>query len=326
MTPTSLRCAPNRSRRPESTVKPPRPGAPPPCFAWQSIVEDFMPNPARRRFMSFSLAVLAAGIGASPARAQDEERADGLAYGAAPRQRLDVYAPDRHGGAGHPVVVYFYGGSWQAGQRADARGIGETLAMQGIVAVAPDYRVYPETIFPGFVDDAAAAVRWSRDHASEFGGDPRHVFVMGHSAGAHIAALLATDPRYLAAQGLSKASLNGFIGLAGPYSAIPPSEPHMADIFPAALRAQALPIDFISGNEPPMLLATGTADTVVEPANSERFAEALRAHAVSVELKTYPGYGHGQIIDALSPARQAASPVLADITAFIRAHCAGKSV
>ncbi|BAN22359.1 alpha/beta hydrolase [Caballeronia insecticola] len=279
-----------------------------------------MPIPARRRFISLTLAACAAGLAASRTHAQDDERADGLAYGTLPRQRLDVYAPDLRPGAARPVVVYFYGGSWQAGERADAHGIGETLAEHGIVTVAPDYRVFPDTIFPGFVDDAAAAVRWTRDHAREFGADPGRIVVMGHSAGAHIAALVATDPRYLAAHGMSKASLAGMIGLAGPYAAIPPREPHMAEIFPATLRGRTLPIDFVTGNEPPMLLATGTADTVVDPRNSERFADALRARDDSVELKTYPGYGHGQIVDAISASRRDPSPVLADVIAFIGAH------
>ena len=277
--------------------------------------------PARRRFISLTLLACAAGLVASRTRASaGDERASDIAYGKAPRQRLDVYAPENRPGAVRPVIVYFYGGSWQAGQRTDARGIARALAARGVVTVTPDYRVYPETIFPGFVDDAAAAVRWTRDHASQYGGDPRRIIVMGHSAGAHIAALLATDPRYLAAHGMSKASLAGMIGLAGPYAAIPPHEPHMADIFPATLRGQALPIDFISGNEPPMLLATGTADTVVDPRNSERFAEALRAHDDFVELKTYPGYGHGEIVDEISAARRAGSPVLADLGAFIDSH------
>jgi acetyl esterase/lipase len=276
--------------------------------------------PARRRFFFLTLAVCAGALAASRVRTEEDERADGIAYGAAPRQRLDVYAPGAAARAARPVVVYFYGGSWQAGARADARGVGETLAARGFVAVAPDYRVYPEAIFPGFVEDAAAAVRWARDHAAQFGGDPQRIFLMGHSAGAHIAALLATDPRYLAAHGVPKTSLAGMIGLAGPYAAIPPREPHMADIFPAALRGQALPIDCIAGDEPPMLLATGTADTVVDPDNSQRFADALRARHDAVELRTYPGYDHVEIVEALAPGRRRVSPVLADVARFIDAH------
>ena len=275
--------------------------------------------PARRRFISLTLAVGAAGIAAIYARMRDDEHTDGIAYGASPRQKLDVYAPGGRSAA-LPVVIYFYGGSWQSGERVDSRGVARALAGRGIVTVAPDYRVYPETIFPGFIDDAAAAVRWARDHARDFGGDPGRLIVMGHSAGAHIAAMVATDPRYLAAHGMSKAELRGMIGLAGPYATIPPREPHMADIFPEALRGRALPIDCLTGHEPPMLLATGTADTVVDPYESARFADALRAHDDFVELKQYPGYDHGRIVDAISAPPRAGSPVLTDIIAFIGAH------
>jgi acetyl esterase/lipase len=273
---------------------------------------------ARRRFISLSLAACAAGIIASRAREHDEP--GGIAYGKAPRQRLDVYAPESRTRTNHPVVVYFYGGGWQSGHRSESRGVAQALAARGIVTIAADYRIYPETVFPGFLDDPAAAVRWTRDHVREFGGDRERIFVMGHSSGAHMAAMLATDPRYLAAQGISNTSLAGMIGLAGPYAAIPTSDPHMDDIFPAALRQQALPIAFVTGNEPPMLLAAGTADTDVDPHNSDRFADALRAHRGSVELKKYPGYGHDTIVESFSAVPNTASPVLADVTAFIDAH------
>jgi acetyl esterase/lipase len=278
---------------------------------------------ARRRFISLTAAACiagaasAAGVFTSREREHKGKLADGVAYGASGRQRLDVYAPSSHDGSMRPVVVYFYGGGWQSGHRADARGVACALSSRGIVTVTPDYRIYPEAVFPGFLDDPAAAVRWTRDHAREFGGDPARIFVMGHSSGAHIASMLATDPRYLAARGMSNSSLSGMIGLAGPYAAIPTSDPHMDEIFPVALRARALPIAFLTGNEPPMLLAAGTADTDVDPHNSTRFADALRAHHDSVVLKRYAGYGHDTIVKSFS---RPDSPVLADVTAFIDAH------
>ena len=276
---------------------------------------------ARRKFISLSLAACAVGAaGVIASRAREHDEPGGIAYGKAPRQRLDVYAPESRTRTNYPVVVYFYGGAWQSGHRSDSRGVAQALAARGIVTIAADYRIYPETVFPGFLDDPAAAVRWTRDHVREFGGDPGRIFVMGHSSGAHMAAMLATDPRYLAAQGISNTSLAGMIGLAGPYAAIPTSDPYMDEIFPAALRQRALPIALVTGNEPPMLLAAGTADTDVDPHNSDRFADALRAHHDAVELKKYPGYDHDTIFKSFSAAPNTDSPVLADVTAFIDAH------
>lgn len=277
---------------------------------------------ARRSFISLSLAACAAGIFALRGRGREREHDEpgGIPYGKLPRQRLDVYAPEPGTRTNYPVVVYFYGGAWQSGHRSDSRGVAQALAAQGILTFAADYRLYPDAVFPGFLEDPAAAVRWARDHAREFGGDPDRIFVMGHSSGAHMASMLATDPRYLAAHGISNTSLAGMIGLAGPYAVIPTSDPHMDEIFPAALRQQALPIPFVTGKEPPMLLAAGTADTDVDPHNSDRFADALRAHGGAVELKKYPGFGHVTIIKTFLAMSTTDSPVLADVTAFINAH------
>jgi acetyl esterase/lipase len=85
---------------------------------------------------------------------------DGIPYGEGPRRRLDVYRPGEAGPGPRPVVVFFYGGSWQNGNRADYRFVGEALAAMGFVAVLPDYRLHPDGLFPGFVEDGAAAVRW----------------------------------------------------------------------------------------------------------------------------------------------------------------------
>ncbi|MCC8396830.1 alpha/beta hydrolase [Paraburkholderia sp. MMS20-SJTR3] len=277
-----------------------------------------MSTTPRRRFISLSLAACAAGIIAY--RVHRRHKPGHIGYGKSPRQRLNVYTPQSRTGTTHPVVVYFYGGAWQGGALADARPVAQALAAHGIVTITPDYRVYPQTVFPAFLEDPAAAVRWTRDHVHEFGGNHDRIFVMGHSSGAHMAAMLATDPQYLAGQGMSNTSLSGMIGLAGPYAAIPTHDPHMDEIFPAALRQQALPIALVTGNEPPILLAAGTADTDVDPANSDRFADALRAHGDTVELKKYPGYGHDTIIKSFSAAPNAVSPVLADVTAFIAEH------
>ena len=199
-----------------------------------------MPIKPTRRAITLGLASLwAAALAAcSPVKllnaaipSSGYKKTGAIAYGTDPRQELDVYVPAAPAAATRPVVVFFYGGSWQNGDRANYLFVAQALTSRGYVAVLPDYRTYPETAFPGFVDDAAAAVRWTRDHAHEFGGDPARLFVMGHSAGAHLAALIATDPRYLAAQAMSKADLRGMIGLAGPYDFLPIKDRTLLDVF-----------------------------------------------------------------------------------------------
>ncbi|WP_345813238.1 alpha/beta hydrolase [Paraburkholderia sp. PREW-6R] len=247
---------------------------------------------------------------------------DSLAYGRASRQKLDVYVPtaasapqpDTHG---HPVVVFFYGGSWQNGSRANYLFVGAALASRGYVTVVPDYRTWPDTAFPGFVDDAAAAVRWARDHAAEFGGDPSRIFLMGHSAGAHIAMLLATDGRYLAAQQMSKRDISGVIGLAGPYDFLPLQDATLEEIFPPAVRAASQPINFVEGDEPPMFLAAGQRDTTVDPGNTDRLAAKARAAGDSVKVKHYPHVGHALLVGAMAAPLRGFAPVLDDTSAFI---------
>ena len=134
-----------------------------------------------------------------------------MAYGNNARQRLDVYRPRKAGNG--KVVVFFYGGSWRTGSKTDYRFVAEALTSRGFIAVLPDYRVYPEVMFPKFVEDSATAVRWVHDHISRFSGDTNHIYLMGHSAGAHIAALLTLDAHYLADAGLERKTIRATAGL-----------------------------------------------------------------------------------------------------------------
>lgn len=283
-----------------------------------------------RRLLTLTAALALAALGGcSPAGVlnaavshKNFRAENGLAYGSAPRQKLDVYMPGAAsasptGSHGRPVVVFFYGGSWQSGSRDSYLFVGAALASRGFVAVVPDYRTWPETAFPGFIDDAAAAVRWARDHAAEFGGDPSRIFLMGHSAGAHIVMLLATDNRYLAAQQMSKHDLSGVIGLAGPYDFLPLKDATLEEIFPPELRAASQPINFVSGDEPPAFLAAGERDTTVDPGNTDRFAAKLRAAGDTVEVKHYPRIGHALLVGAIAAPLRGFAPVLDDTSAFI---------
>lgn len=153
-----------------------------------------------------------------------------IAYGPGPRQKLDVYAP-KTSTADLPVVVFFYGGAWSSGRRQDYAFAAQALASRGCLAVVPDYRVVPEVIYPSFVQDCAAAVRWAQDHAAQYGGDPRRILLVGHSAGAYMALQLALDERFLTAAGADPARIRGAVGLSGPYDFYPFVRPDAHDAF-----------------------------------------------------------------------------------------------
>ena len=242
-----------------------------------------------------------------------------IAYGKGPGHRLDVYAPRDARGA--PIVVFFYGGSWQNGEKSDYAFVGRALAERGIVVVVPNYRLYPQVRFAGFMQDGAHAVAWARRHAVEFGGDPGRLVLMGHSAGAHIAALLTLDPRWLAADGLdTHRDIAGMVGLAGPYDFLPIKDPKLKVIFgPPARLSDTQPITFVDGRNPLMFLATDAGDPTVEPRNTYSLADKIRSAGGPVETKTYEGLTHATLIGVVSEPLGFTSPVRQDATSFILA-------
>ena len=266
-----------------------------------------------------ALAWIAAATGmpaAAQSSAQDVAVSTSIRYAGAGRNTLDVYRPAHARRA--PVIVFIYGGSWQNGSKSTYSFVAEALARKGYVTIVPDYRVYPSVRFPGFLEDSAKAVRWARDNAAKFGGDPGTIYLMGHSAGAYNAAMLAFDGRWLKGVGLSPQRIAGFIGLSGPYDFLPLKDATLAAIFGGANRPETQPINFVSRGAPPSLLATGTFDTTVEPSNSTRLAARLRAAGDDVTLRRYPAVGHVSILGGFVTPLQPLIPVLDDIDQFIR--------
>ncbi|MFP3868848.1 MAG: alpha/beta hydrolase [Desulfobacteraceae bacterium] len=243
----------------------------------------------------------------------------GISYGPLERQKLDVYIPQGEA-RNLPVVVFFYGGSWQSGRRQDYLFVAEALTARGLVTVIPDYRVYPEARFPTFVEDAALAVSWIRHHITDFGGDATRLVLMGHSAGAYISAMLALNSSYLGHVGLSAQEIKGFIGLAGPYDFLPLKSPRLIEIFGGADDIpETQPVYFVTSSGPPALLLHGNSDKLVRPQNTARLAQRLREVGGQVEEKIYPGYKHIRILIVLATAFQNGEPVMEDIIQFIRA-------
>ena len=284
-------------------------------------------NPTRR----LGLAVLAATLASACAplslfatlapRDPAARRARDVAYGRGPRQRLDVYAPRRREGRA-AVAVFFYGGSWDSGRRQDYGWVGQALASRGFLTVIADYGLYPQVRFPGFLEDGARAVRWAQDHAEAFGGDPKRIVLVGHSAGAYNAAMIALDPRYLSAAGVDSRSIRAWAGLSGPYDFLPLTDPVARRTFgEAANPAATQPINFVRSDAPPTFLATGDDDTMVYPRNTVKLAARLRQAGVEVEEQHYRGIDHVRMVLALSRMFRGRAPVLAQMADFLQRHC-----
>jgi len=252
----------------------------------------------------------------TPAWFGDYARITDVAYGSLPAQHLDVYKPE--GVSAGPVVIFIHGGGWNSGDKADYRFVGAALAEQGWIGVTINYRLYPDVKFPAFADDAALAVKYVREHAAAWGGDPHNIFLMGHSAGGHIAALLALDDRFLRNAGVDPLSVRGVIALAGPYDFIPFTYDYMHDLFgPETNYSNSQPVNFARADAPPLLLLHGLADTEVLPRNTINLTAAMKQKGGRVQTHYYAGVDHTDIIAALSiPARGRAS-VLQDMHAFI---------
>ncbi len=245
----------------------------------------------------------------------DDARIGTETYDPARKLALDIHRPEA-GAAPAPVVVFLHGGSWRHGSREGYRFVGQRLAQAGALVLVPDYRKAPAHAFPDFMYDAARATAWARSNAARLGGDPDRVFVMGHSAGAHIAALLATDPRYLQSSGMAPTDLAGVVALAGPYDFLPLTDPELFEVFGEASQwPLSQPVNFADGDEPPFLLLHGRDDRIVWAINSERLKSRLDAGGTPARYVPIEGTGHIGIL--LSLRRKEPSPALAETLRFV---------
>lgn len=266
-------------------------------------------------------ASIAATVANIPAAFGKHDRIANQRYGEGERRTLDVYVPESSGDqALRPIIVFFYGGTWASGRKSTYKFVGATLADRGHVVVIPDYRVYPEVRFPDFVADAAQAVAWVRTHALEYGGDPDRIILMGHSAGAQIAALLAYEPKYLEAAHVPTNTIAGFVGLSGPYDLTPGNDAQLNAIFrepygPSDWR----PLERVTARAPRSLLIHGDADTVVWPKATTKLDAALRSAGVPVETHLIAERSHADTLAAISIFARGRGPVLDWVDAFVRA-------
>jgi acetyl esterase/lipase len=238
-----------------------------------------------------------------------------LAYGADARQRLDVYTP--RGAAHRPVVIFWYGGTWVKGSKADYRFVGAALAERGFVAVLPDYRLYPKVTFPAFCEDGAQALAWVEAHAQEFGGDPHRIVLMGHSAGAHMAAFVAYNRAFDEQAGADPKAIVGFIGLSGPYALVPDT-PELHATFPAPyMDKDWQPVRFVDARSPPTLLLHGLADKEVYPKHTLALNEALLRNHVRVQMELYPHAHHADTVAPFALLARHRSPAYENSVAFI---------
>lgn len=248
------------------------------------------------------------------ARFDDYTLTANQSYGPHALNRLDIYQPDEQA---ESTVIFFYGGCWGACTtytRENYRFVAQALTAKGYVVVIPDYRRYPEVLFPQIMEDSAAVVAWVSNNIARFGGSAEQIFLMGHSAGGHIAAMLTVNERYLGA-GMQQ-NIRGFIGLAAPYDFIF-DKPYMPLLFADMDYPESQPSHFVDGNEPPLLLLYGNEDRKVYLRNIVNMTEIVRQKRGTVEPHIYKGVDHAGIIAALSIPYRGRYEVMNDIADFL---------
>ena len=245
-----------------------------------------------------------------------------VAYGDDPRQKMDIHAPVERGDRPWPMLVFFYGGGWDSGERGLYAWAAQALAARGFVVATPDYRLVPEVHFPAFIDDAAAATAMAGRIASQYGADPARVGVIGHSAGAHLAMMIALDRRYMTAAGVPDL-IKAAAGLAGPYDFLPFDVPSSVNAFGrVADPTLTQPVTFARADAPPLWLGHGTADVVVHDDDTLILCDRMKAVGGRCEAKLYPGLNHADLIATFSPLFRKKAPVLDDVTAFLQRELA----
>ncbi len=234
---------------------------------------------------------------------------------------LDIYIPDSSKQQNNllPVVIFFYGGCWGGCPtfgKTYYQFVGQAISSKNFIAVIGDYRRFPEVRFQGIIQDSQQIVTWVKQNIDRYSGEPNHLFLMGHSSGAHLAAMLAVDKSQLNTE--TYQSIKGFIGLAGAYDFLPLTESYQKTLFgPAEKYPESQPINFVTGSEPPVLLLHGRRDTTTLPENSMNLSKKIKQSGGYSRLKLYKGMNHTDILSALALPFQETETVLSDISHFI---------
>ncbi len=287
-----------------------------------------------RRLILIAIALVVVGLGVAAAFTQppkilsildgvmgggSETRnvASGVAFGTQ-GQTLDVWQPAADAKALRPVVIFWYGGGWVKGTRDAYAFAGRAYASRGFVVVIPDYRKVPGVRFPAFLQDAAEAVKWTRENVARYGGDPNRIAVAGHSAGAYNAVMIALDQRWLDAVGVPRGTIKAAVGLSGAYDFYPFTTKRSIDAMQGvADPAMTQPIVFARKDAPPMMLVTSSEDTTVRPRNAINLTAKLKSVGARVELRNHQGLDHEDVVMALSKPYRDKAPVLDESVAFL---------
>lgn len=229
------------------------------------------------------------------------------------KQKLDLYLPKDKKLA--PVFFFVHGGGWRTGDRGLYPPFGNRFASEGILTVIPSYRLAPKNPYPAQIEDTAAAFAWTVRHIAEYGGDTNRIYIGGHSAGAHLTALLALDERHLRKHNLSPGHIKGVIALSGVYAF--EGIDALSSVFgkDSGFRRDASPLVHIKSPAPPFLVTYCQWDYPTLPAQAKIFHGALRRAGVASDLFYTPKQSHISEVIAMTHDNE---PTSQQIVKFIR--------
>lgn len=243
-----------------------------------------------------------------------------LSYGEEPWQKLDIYRPYRSEAKAHPVVVFYYGGSWSTGKKEYYAFVANRLIREGFMVVIPDYAKYPDHSYPRFVEDAALVTKWLSQNLSRYQGDVKQVHLLGHSAGAYNAVMLVANKSFLAKYGLSPDFYRSVTGMAGPYHFTPEAKRYQEIFGPPSRYPEIKTTRYIDGSEPRMFLISGGKDELVASSNKEALIKSLAKNHVPFQTKSYPTLGHITLIGSFSKTLKGDADVATDVVTFMKAR------
>jgi acetyl esterase/lipase len=236
------------------------------------------------------------------------------------RHTLDVYAPSE--GKDHPIVFWIHGGGWQRGDKGQVEAKPQAFVERGFVFASTNYRFVPDVTINEMAGDVAKAIRWVHDHAGKYGGDSKRIFVMGHSAGAQLAALVCTDASYLKREGLSLSIVKGCVPVDGDTYDVPMQiatvEQRRKEIYARKFgdeknQRELSPVTHVAKDRsiPPFLILH-VADHPETKAQSERLVKALKDAGIEASAFAAKGKDHDTLNDDLGKPGDAATKTLFD--------------